>query len=219
MTTVTEFSIPASQFALGKALQEVQDLEIELDRMIPTDSRLIPYFWVRGDEQDQLETVLARESELATVEPIGELDGRTLYRAEWDVSSDSVMGLLADYDLSLQEASGDEEFWDFLVRFCDPQATTEFYAACRTSGLDVTVQRLHTSLQSGPLNRSGLTDGQRSLVELAYDEGYFDVPRATTVVDLADELGISDQAANERLRRGLQSLVETTLKSASTPPD
>jgi predicted DNA binding protein len=34
-----------------------------------------------------------------------------------------------------------------------------------------------------------------------------------TPVEVADELGISDQAVNERLRRGVNTLIEPTLIS------
>ncbi|WP_249361517.1 helix-turn-helix domain-containing protein [Haloterrigena sp. H1] len=33
--------------------------------------------------------------------------------------------------------------------------------------------------------------------------GYYDIPRGCTTAELADELGISDQAVTERLRRAI----------------
>lgn len=41
--------------------------------------------------------------------------------------------------------------------------------------------------------------------------GYYDIPRGCTTKELADELGISDQAVTERLRRAIGSLVRHTL--------
>jgi predicted DNA binding protein len=37
------------------------------------------------------------------------------------------------------------------------------------------------------------------------EEGYFDVPCRVTMADLAAEFDISNQAASERLRRGLSN--------------
>jgi predicted DNA binding protein len=46
---------------------------------------------------------------------------------------------------------------------------------------------------------------------VAAQRGYFDGPRRTLLADLADEPDVSSQAASERVRRGLDSLVEEML--------
>jgi predicted DNA binding protein len=55
--------------------------------------------------------------------------------------------------------------------------------------------------------RATLTDEQREVLQVAHDLGYFDVPRSATLADVAAELGISSQAASERLRRGHRQLI------------
>ncbi|WP_263654245.1 helix-turn-helix domain-containing protein [Halomicrobium urmianum] len=45
----------------------------------------------------------------------------------------------------------------------------------------------------------------------AYHAGYFEVPRATTLADVADDLDISRNAASARLRRGHRNLLASTL--------
>lgn len=40
--------------------------------------------------------------------------------------------------------------------------------------------------------------------------GYFDVPRATTLVDIADELGQSDVDVSQQIRRGMGIVLRTT---------
>ncbi|WP_336362866.1 helix-turn-helix domain-containing protein [Halalkalicoccus salilacus] len=45
-----------------------------------------------------------------------------------------------------------------------------------------------------------LTEPQRRATRLAVRKGYYDIPRGCTTKELADELGISDQAVTERLR-------------------
>ncbi|MFB9806924.1 hypothetical protein ACFFQF_17540 [Haladaptatus pallidirubidus] len=48
MPTIIEFTVPADEFPLGQIFQDFPDVEIELERMIPTNHALIPYFWVWG---------------------------------------------------------------------------------------------------------------------------------------------------------------------------
>jgi predicted DNA binding protein len=57
----------------------------------------------------------------------------------------------------------------------------------------------------------GLTPRQRRTLELAVRRGYYDIPRRCTTIELADELGISDQAVTERLRRGIVTFVTNAL--------
>jgi len=59
--------------------------------------------------------------------------------------------------------------------------------------------------------RSGRTDpveyaAQQEALSLAFDRGYFEIPRRVTLVELGDEVGVSDQALSERLRRAQTKL-------------
>jgi hypothetical protein len=54
---------------------------------------------------------------------------------------------------------------------------------------------------------SGLTDRQREALRVALETGYFSVPRETSLEDLAKRLDVSDTAASQRLRRGVENLI------------
>lgn len=41
--------------------------------------------------------------------------------------------------------------------------------------------------------------------------GYFEITRRTALAELADEIGVPEQAVSERLRRGLSSFVDSAL--------
>lgn len=216
MSVIAEFSISAADFVLGKALQNAPHLEVELDKMIPVDAGAIPYFWVSGDDRSEFEATLEREPDLESFAAVDELEDRTLYRAEWDRSVDSFVQTLVQSDVVMQEASGDAETWVFQLRFPDSHELSEFHTACRETGVDIVVERMYNPIEPSVMGTRDLTADQRSLMELAYDEGYFDVPRQVTLAELGDQLDVSGQAVNERLRRGLSSLVETTIKTESS---
>jgi len=212
VSVIAEFTIPGADFVLGRALQRTTGLSVELEKMIPMDETAIPYFWVVGEGTEQFDEVLAEEPELTEFEVIDELDGRALYRAEWSTDADTFVRQIASHGAVLQETGGDADRWTFQLRFGDSHQLSAFHTACREQGIDLTVKSLYNPIE--PTTGGGveeLTDAQRSLIETVYSEGYFDVPRKVTLVEVADELGISDQAVNERLRRGLQVLIGATL--------
>lgn len=113
MTVIVTFSLPASQFVLGKALQEAPALEVELEQMVPAGSATIRYFWVDGEDRGPFDAVLDREPELTSFEVIDELDDRWLYRVEWDPSIDTFVQMIVAHEAVLQVASGDRESWEF----------------------------------------------------------------------------------------------------------
>lgn len=60
-------------------------------------------------------------------------------------------------------------------------------------------------------SRWNLTPAQAEALEMAYEMGYFEVPRRADAGDVAAELGISKSALLERLRRGHAALLEQLL--------
>jgi predicted DNA binding protein len=52
-----------------------------------------------------------------------------------------------------------------------------------------------------------LTDRQREVLETAFDEGYFEVPRKASTDDVAAELGIDDSTVAEHLQRAERNLL------------
>lgn len=52
-----------------------------------------------------------------------------------------------------------------------------------------------------------LTDRQREIVQLAYDQGYYEVPRQISTDELADELGLDPSTVAEHLQRAERNLL------------
>jgi hypothetical protein len=52
-----------------------------------------------------------------------------------------------------------------------------------------------------------LTDHQRTLVETAVDEGYYDTPRDTTLTELAETVNIAKSTASETLHRAESKII------------
>lgn len=70
---------------------------------------------------------------------------------------------------------------------------------------------MHALLPVETAADAAITEAQEEALVLAYDREYFDSPREVTLEELADELGISQQAVASRLRRGLRGVLGTAL--------
>lgn len=77
---------------------------------------------------------------------------------------------------------------------------------------DVEVVRVADgSEEDVPVRGPRLTTAQREAIEVAYDAGFFEVPRETGLAELAEALGRSPSSLSELLRRGVGALVEHLL--------
>lgn len=56
-----------------------------------------------------------------------------------------------------------------------------------------------------------MTAAQQEALLLAFESGFYDSPRTTTLAEIGDELEISQQAVSSRLRRGTRRLIANTL--------
>lgn len=66
----------------------------------------------------------------------------------------------------------------------------------------------------------GLSDRQREALRTAYEMGYFNIPRKTSLKAIAAELDISASSVSERLRRAQMQLIEETAATTWPPlPD
>lgn len=82
----------------------------------------------------------------------------------------------------------------------------------------MTLERVHNPAVPEDLGLEfSLTDVQRETLLAAHETGYFEVPREATLGDLAEQLGVTDTAASQRLRRGMATLVAATLASSERP--
>ncbi|MDG5776545.1 helix-turn-helix domain-containing protein, partial [Haloarculaceae archaeon H-GB1-1] len=62
----------------------------------------------------------------------------------------------------------------------------------------------------------GLSNEQREALILALREGYFDTPSQVSLSELAAELGITQQAMSNRIRRGNKQVLKEILLTSAT---
>jgi predicted DNA binding protein len=113
------------------------------------------------------------------------------------------------------EVHGTAEQWRLRTLFPDRPIASETYRTWHKEGVQPTLGRID-DISDGSDGRMGLSPTQHRVVLEAFRSGYYDVPRETTLAELAAEFDVSHQALSECLRRGHSTLVERML-SPTTP--
>lgn len=210
MATVMEFTSPADEFPLGTVFENLPGVTIELERLVPQASLIVPYFWVRGARAEDIEAAFETHAGIVEIELIDSAGGEYLMRAEWESEYYGILSALAASNVSILGGVGTSERWDFEVRADDRESISQFRAACQSHDIQIEITAVHELL---PVRSEAhdLTDAQREALVLAHERGYFDSPRSTSLEGVAADLDITQQSLSSRLRRGHRRLIASTL--------
>lgn len=213
MVVIADLGLPADALELGRVFDEGFDVELDFERVVPLGGeQALPLVWVADGDPDAVEAALRDHPRSASVSRLTRTGDRTLFEVRW-TTADDVVDALSDHDVHVLEATGTDDGWRLRLRFDSRDEVTRFHEALTDVGVAVTLYRLFSP--SVPSESPELSDAQRVAIEAAYEHGYFEVPRRTTVTRLAEEFDISDNAFSQRLRRGLGTLIERTLMAES----
>ncbi|MDG5778762.1 helix-turn-helix domain-containing protein [Haloarculaceae archaeon H-GB1-1] len=213
MATEATFTIPSDQFPLGTVFHQLPNVTVTLERLIPAQNVVIPYFWVRGTEVDDIESAFTEHPGVKAIRLVDSVEDEYLLRVEWALDYDDVLTVLAETEVPLIEATGTNQQWTFEIRGDDRSDIAVFQRRCRELDIPVTLTELHALTPVNTATEALLTDTQQEALVLAYERGYFESPREVTLEALGEELGISQQAVGSRLRGGIKHVLGNTLSA------
>lgn len=217
MATEATFTVPSDQFPLGTVFEQLPDAKVTLERIIPAQDVVVPYFWVRGIDVDNIEEKFTDHPGVKDIRLVDSVADEYLLRVEWTLEYSGVLSTLVETGIPLTKAVGTKQRWTFEVRGDDRSDIADFQQRCRELDVPITLTKLHALTPVETETEAALTDTQQEALVLAYDRGYFETPREVTMEELGTELGISQQAIASRLRRGINHILGRTLPETERP--
>jgi hypothetical protein len=209
MGVTVELSVPPEAFPLGGELIERRGIGASLEPIVPIENGSMPYLWLHGVEEREVEDALAGAE---TVDLVEENDDDVLVRVSWTTDDYPFLEAVRTADGAIMSARTESRDWILRIRFRDHSRVSQFKHECDVHGVEVTLRSIDHRLTDDIVD-SPLTQAQRETLELAVEKGYFDIPRRATLSELADELGVSDQATSERIRRGIHAMLSHRLQT------
>lgn len=209
---IAEFDVDSD--VLSHALQRTDGMAIVVDQLDASD--VVPLrnlFWASGGDFERFETALADDPTITDFDCVTEETDSRLYRVQYDETLPEVEAYRAsvDHDGAVLHAENDGDGWYVRMRFPDRDAIAAFCDRCWAADLGLRIRAVYDHQHGVPESRFGLTTTQYETLLTALEHGYFSIPRGASLEDVADLLGVSSQATSERLRRGMKTLVGTTL--------
>lgn len=220
---IATIQLPPAAMALEQTLAAEPDAVIEAERIAAHSTHwTMPCLWVSGPDAAGVEDLLDADP---TVESIVEIErfGREFhYHVEWSTPVQARIDSYVDMKATILGTRADADGWELQLRFAARKQFDTFREHVNAEGHAFDL--LHLTEPGSPRRQVGeLTPEQRQVLEVAAEEGYFEVPRSVTTRELAEQLDRSHQSLSELLRRGTANLVSASLPAESSvaeyPPE
>lgn len=211
MATIVEFSIPAEEFALSTTLLELPKMVFQIDRVVAHDTdHLMPFVWASHGDFETLTSILEDDPTVTEVDHLMSLEDERFYRMEWTDKTQVVGNMVVEQGGTVQRATAHDDRWQFRVLFPNREHISAAHQYAQDNGFHLQIDRIYdvNSIQQA---RFDLTDEQFEVLTMAVEHGFFDIPRQIQQEELAEKLGVSHQAASERLRRAFKGLAENAV--------
>ena len=210
MPTFIELEVDADRLALGGTFDRIPALRVEIERAAggPPD-RPLAHAWLTGADHSEIAAALERDGSIGDARLLEQHEDGGLFRLEYGEAFREFFRHLFDHDGVVLSAVAEGGTWRIQVRFLDGSDISAVFGAA-SAEFDATLNRMYEEW-TGTGRTRGLSKIQRETLALAHKRGYYDIPRAISQEDLADELSISRQALSERLRRAHAHVIATWL--------
>ncbi len=219
MSVIAEFSVESDDFALSNSLTAAPEMIVEIERVVATlEDKVMPYFWVSGGDQTVFEDAFRDDESVHNIAAIDEIEDARLYRAEWTENVETIVYAYVEIGATILQAIGRNDNWELRMRFDDQNKLSDFQDYCAAQEISFELNSLKDQEQPMASAQYDLTTKQRETLVTALEAGYYDVPQGVTMSELADNLGISQQALSKRFHSGHKNLIQSTL-TVSHPND
>lgn len=212
MSFIAEFEL--SNPLLRATVQAVPEMTIQIeDEILPgQQGPLKLVVWAFGDDFDAFEAALGADPTVDSFALLFEAAERHHYRINLSEEGTRYVTYQSAVraDISFLEVTRTVDGIQIRASVPSRDALFTYRDWCRENDIQFRLRSIYRE-ENFDESQFGITRRQYDALRAAFREGYFEVPRETTLAELADELGISDQALSARLRRGHANILRNTI--------
>ena len=225
MGLVAEFDIHCEALPLVGVAAAVPETTLVVRLQYNHGGRPLFIITATGGPQAAIEAALADAVDVGEWTLIGQADTTRQYKVSPALNLEEQLGdhiadlsgleSLATAEAIIERIEVTTDGWRQSGWFASRGAFTEFSSFWQqNAGF-----RLHRLTHDGETEPAGdgLSDRQHEALRIAYEKGYFEIPRKTSLEAVGNELGISASSVSERLRRAQTQLIEETMATTWPP--
>lgn len=213
--STVQFSHPDG--ALCHTLGELREVEVRILREASTDPEHdASIVMFDGASIETIEETLSADPTVARTHPMPNYQGTHVFGVRFSSETELLAPMVTRHEgLSLEARRTDPDsgiigWWERWL-FSSRDGLNAVWEHARDRGFQFEVRSINEFRSEGSAATGSLTEQQRETLLFAYDRGYFEEPRRTSLEELAGEMGLSSTAVGGRIRRGVNALVEATV--------
>ena len=220
-----EFDIDCEALPLAGVAASVPEATLRLELQYNHGKRPIFLVTVQDGSQEAVENAFTEAYDVGAWTLVGQAGTTRRYQIlpalsleeQLGAHLDDLAGLeaLATVDAIIERIAVIPGGWRQTGWFADRDAFSAFSSFWQQNA-SFRLHRLTHDGESEPPG-DGLTDRQHEALRIAYELGYFEIPRQSSLEDVAEELDISPSSVSERLRRAQTQLIEETVATTWPP--
>lgn len=101
MALEASFTTTEDEFPLAAVFDDFPDAQIELDRVVPTNDAIVPYFWVADAGVTEIGMGTVSHSGINDIRVIDTAGEDAFIRIDWDFGYESILTAILETDATL----------------------------------------------------------------------------------------------------------------------
>jgi predicted DNA binding protein len=217
MSITVKIYVEHEHLALVPTLRSLGGVSIRVVAHGNTDpgSTVFP-FVIEYDDRDALEAALDADSTVAEYEAVDWTDGVGIYFIEHTPGTKLISRVVTEVSGFTIYAEMKNSGWVVRLLLPDRTGLNAIWEYAAENDITLEILEVYGRGTAGTEGSYGLTEEQRDALTTAYEAGYFNEPRDTSLSEVAAEMGLSSTAMSGRLRRGMRNLIAATISDDET---
>ena len=214
MGVIIDAYITHPDLALTDTIEAVPDITLRVAPQSSTDPETGMFFFLVEDgdgDFSAFEQALEKDSTVSAWSIMATSETSRIYRLRHPSETKLISPAVARAGGLMLEARSEDRGWNVQLQLPDRAALSTVWEYCENENISFELNQLYRQDDWEIEGTTGLTTAQREALVTAYNMGYFNEPRETSQEDLATILDISSTAAGGRIRRGMATLIESSL--------
>ncbi|WP_136688960.1 helix-turn-helix domain-containing protein [Halorhabdus amylolytica] len=207
-TIIAELDVASSRVVLGPTLASDLDVTVYAERL-PVSHEDSTWFHVTVLAADfgAFEDALESDPTVADSEVFAAYGDRRTYRLTIAPDVPVMTEHVASFGDELLDLRSTDDGWRVRIRTTDRASIRAFLEFCADQDIDCRLARVFEASEPVgempvPVERDAF-----EILAAAFETGYFEVPRETSLAELAEHFGVSESTMSVRLRRALGHVV------------
>lgn len=210
MSLVLEWRQAAPFVKITDVPSEVPEMDLTVERWrVESDERVRAFILADGTAFETFESELEGLKTVEEFSLISEVGSARMYQVRFISKTQhmpehsGVKGVISDIEIQ-------SDGLHITAHFQNREEVVKLIEFLEEKGLEVETHSIYETRESSAAGE--ISEKQQEALVAAYEHGYFDVPKETTLSDLADELDVSPSSLSGRLKRAQQHLVRAHIR-------